>query len=372
MPNPFPGLRPFRADEASLFSGRETISDSVITRVRVAPLTVMFARSGVGKSSFLNCRLVPYLRTESPVVYMNEWGADTPERLLEGQLSALRIAASRGDSGGPEAPVLVLDQFEDVFKSPRSRSGLWDTLAGAVNVSDDTTHFLISMREEWLGAWQESEDYLPDALGSLIRLRPLSDREIFRAITEPAIFEGSVRFEPELAARLANDLRRPSPFGLTGTQVEPGLLQLVCRRLWSTAQSQGLTAIPLGLYRDLGGADTIVREFVWNELGSAGLAEKEIPDSERPEPRFSAADRVLWAGLTRHLIVAHGVKAIVSAEQLARSITYPDLGMAGRATAEVKLSGTGSDYLDLLPERRGTPPSDLLQWIGGVLGACRR
>jgi len=46
MPNPFPGLRPFRADEAGLFSGREAISDSVLTRIRVAPLTVMFARSG--------------------------------------------------------------------------------------------------------------------------------------------------------------------------------------------------------------------------------------------------------------------------------------------------------------------------------------
>jgi len=56
MSNPYPGLRPFRAEEAALFFGREALAASVATRLRLRPLTVLFARRGVGKSSFLTCR----------------------------------------------------------------------------------------------------------------------------------------------------------------------------------------------------------------------------------------------------------------------------------------------------------------------------
>jgi hypothetical protein len=362
MPNPFPGLRPFRAEEAALFAGRETISESVTTRVRVAPLTLMFARSGVGKSSFLNCRLIPHLRSESAVTYLNEWGSDAPERLVEANLAALLR-----EPRGIEQPVLVLDQFEDVFKSTDSRESLWDTLAGVTNISDGPAHILISMREEWLGAWQQSEDYLPDALNCLIRLRPLTDREILAAIVKPAASEGSVVFDSSLATRLAADLKRPSPFGVAGAQVEPGLMQLVCKRLWSVANHRGLKSIPGALYEELGGADMIVREFVWNELGSAGLKDKELPEPDRPVPRFSAADRVLWSGLTRHLIVAHGIKSIVSAEQIARSLLIADLGIAGRAVAEQEVLRTDVAYLDWPPEKRGVPAETLVAWIERVL-----
>lgn len=56
MSNPYPGLRPFRAEEAAFFFGREALAASVATRLRLRPLTVLFARSGIGKSSFLTCR----------------------------------------------------------------------------------------------------------------------------------------------------------------------------------------------------------------------------------------------------------------------------------------------------------------------------
>lgn len=360
--NPFPGLRPFTVADSGFFAGREVVTDSVVNRVRIAPLTLMFARSGVGKSSFLNCRLVPELKDESAVLYVNEWGAAVPERIVAEALTALSSAPKRLDR-----PVLVLDQFEDVFKTPRPRDVLWDTLSAQVNLSESRVHVLVSMREEWLGAWQEAEDYLPDALASLVRLRPLSHTEVLRAIREPAEREGAVRFDPALAVALAGDLRRRSPFGSLGFQVEAGLLQLVCRRLWSVAQSRGMTVIAPSLYEELGGADVIIREFVWNELGSAGLKEKEIPDPERPGPRFSAGERVALVGLTRHLIVAHGVKSTVSAEGLCRGVLASDLGVAGPAVVEGEVSSAAREYLELQIEKRPPPPEDLVEWIHGVL-----
>jgi hypothetical protein len=295
---------------------------------------------------------------------MNEWGARKPEDLVSDGLETL----ARRDGHGNERPVLVLDQFEDVFKTLRERNRLWDRLAQVVNVTEGPAHVLISMREEWLGAWQEAEDYLPDALASLIRLRPLSPNEVQRAILEPVEREGTLQLDPDLAKRLASDLRRPSPYGALGLQVEPGLLQLVCRRLWSLAKARNLSVIPLALYDELGGADSIIREFVWNELGSAGMDTKEIDDPERPKPTFTAPDRVLWVGLTRHLIAAHGVKSSVSVEMLARTLTLPDLGIAGPAVAERAVGQAGMRYLESPPEKRGGPPMDVGSWLSGVLG----
>lgn len=364
--NPFPGLRPFRAEESSLFTGRSAISERIKAYLRLSRITLLFARSGVGKSSFLQCRLIPWIKTESSVDYVNEWGADAPQILIKARLDALLKRSS-----GSEPPILVLDQFEDVFKSPQhqDRESLWDALADIINnVQSNPAHLLVSIREEWLGVWQESEDYLPDALNSLVRLRPLSDGEVITAITQPAATEGSITFSPELAKLLQKELKRPSPYGNHQYSVEPGLLQLVCRRLWSAANTRGLSVIDEVLYNELGGTDTIIREFVWNELGSAGMSDKEIPDPDRPKPAFrSSNDRVLWAGLTRHLIVAHGVKSIVSAEQLARIVTFPDLGLAGRAVAEVEIAPTSISYLDQAPEKRYPAPRDILEWIERVL-----
>ena len=72
--NPFVGLRPFREDERHLFMGRELASAYVETKSAVNALTLLFARSGIGKSSFLTSRLIPELRNEHPIIYLNEWG----------------------------------------------------------------------------------------------------------------------------------------------------------------------------------------------------------------------------------------------------------------------------------------------------------
>src|SRR5262249_61926842 len=176
--NPYPGLRPFRPEEANLFMGREIVSGTVATRVRVSPLTLMFARSGVGKSSFLTCRLIPTLGGASQIRYLNEWGTTAPELLIDHGVKALE----HNGKAVAEKPVLILDQFEDIFKFPYDRDNLWDKLAELVNISDPPVHLLISMREEWLGAWEEANGYLPDALNSMVRLAPLTRNELTRAI----------------------------------------------------------------------------------------------------------------------------------------------------------------------------------------------
>jgi hypothetical protein len=351
--NPYPGLRPFEEDEASFYVGRDIVTGMVATRLRISPLTVLFARSGVGKSSFLNCRLLPSLRQVSRVEKVNEWGGAAPDAMVGRYCDYL----GRNGHRGAEKPVLILDQFEDVFKVPCDREALWDRLAEVVNVNDAPLHVLISMREEWLGAWEEASDYLPNALSSTVRLAPLSDVELLRAVQRPAEIERTIDVEPALAAELLSDLRRPSAFGLGDGYVEPGLLQLVCHQLWEEARTHPTRRMDVALYESLGRADLIIRGFVWRDLGGAGTK----------EALFSPSDRVLWVGLTRHLTVAHGVKAIVSPLALAKKLKMQDLGLAGPAIAAGQVTTLDRRYLERIPEKRGEPPPHMVWWISEVL-----
>jgi hypothetical protein len=349
--NPFVGLRPYREDESRLFMGRELASKYVKTKSAINPLTLLFARSGIGKSSFLTSRLIPEIREEHPIVYLNEWGAQKPEEILGGGLDKLSLRATKSQTGG----FLVLDQFEDVFKLEADRSGLWDKLAETVNVGQTEIRVIVTMREEWLGAWEEVDQYIPAAYGSMIRLAPLTDKELRRAIIRPVEIEGRVRLDEALVNVLLRDLRQPNAYGLGARFVEPGLLQLVCHRLWEeAANSDGI--LNEALYNRLGGTDAIVRDFVWRHLSYDSRSDKV----------FTTDQRVLWAGLTRHLSVAQGVKATVTPEILAQKLLMVDLGVAGPAIAASK--GRAVRKYLLSPSEGRTESNDrLTDWIAETL-----
>jgi hypothetical protein len=352
---PFVGLRPFREDERHLFMGRELASEYVETKSALNPLTLLFARSGVGKSSFLTSRLIPQLREEHKVAYINEWGGKKPEVAIR---EALNMLDSFPNEPGQKI-YLVLDQFEDVFKRNFDRRDLWDTLAEIVN--SDQTHIrtIISMREEWLGAWEEVEQYIPNAFISLVRLAPLTKKELRRAIIRPVEIEGTVQIEQRIADVLLQDLSRPNAYGLGEGFVQPGLLQVVCLRLWEEA-ARTACRIDEALYNRLGGADAIVREVVWKHLRRASSAADV----------FTTDQRVLWAGLVRHLSVAPGVKALVTPKMLGQKLLMSDLGLAGAATATGKSLSVWR-YLNNRSKRREAAPEPLLIWISETLEKAR-
>lgn len=369
--NPYPGLRPFRRDETQYYSGREVLLQELTTRVQISPLTVLFARSGVGKSSFLSCRFIPFAERTSEVFYLNEWGQLPPVQLINEAIHKLKSTDRKVSD--IDFPVLVLDQFEDVFKFSYDLDELWDKLAETGNVSNPDVHMLIVMREEWLGAWGDASDYLPNAWESVVRMPPLTSSEVRNAVLRPPKTESSVDIEDGLATELGTDLQKPNAFGLGGTYVEPGLLQLVCHRLWDRAKLSTPPIMSTAIYEELGRTDSILRGFIWEEIES----------SELMESRFGAFDRVLWCGLTRHLVIIQGVKAICTVEGLCRKLRIEDLGIAGEAVARAALgplhsavagsitdSAPTSDplsYLQTAPEKRDAPPPSLVSWVQSTI-----
>src|SRR2546423_1196212 len=62
--NPWPGLDPFDEADREYFHGRAAESGELLRLVRREPLTVVFGRSGLGKTSLLKAGLFPLLRGE--------------------------------------------------------------------------------------------------------------------------------------------------------------------------------------------------------------------------------------------------------------------------------------------------------------------
>src|SRR6185503_14713494 len=60
--NPWPGLESFEENARDYFHGREAEAEDLLRRVIDAPLTVLFGKSGLGKTSLLKAGLFPRLR----------------------------------------------------------------------------------------------------------------------------------------------------------------------------------------------------------------------------------------------------------------------------------------------------------------------
>src|SRR5947209_8200568 len=140
--NPWPGLDPFDETDREYFHGRTAESGELLRLVRRELLTVLFARSGLGKTSLLRAGLFPLLRADDylPVYLRLDHGAGAPAlreqlfRALAAACEADRVQAARPEVGEslwsffhrrdaelwsarnrPFTPVVVLDQLEEIF-----------------------------------------------------------------------------------------------------------------------------------------------------------------------------------------------------------------------------------------------------------------
>ena len=64
--NPYVGPRAFNIDESDYFFGREEETEILQGLVMSRRVVLLFAKSGVGKSSFLNAGVIPFLEDSFP------------------------------------------------------------------------------------------------------------------------------------------------------------------------------------------------------------------------------------------------------------------------------------------------------------------
>jgi energy-coupling factor transporter ATP-binding protein EcfA2 len=93
-PNPFPGLRPFEADESHLFFGREAATDELLQKLQANRFIAVVGTSGSGKSSLVRAGMLPDLYGGFMTTAGSRWRiavlrpGDVPIRALAQALAA--------------------------------------------------------------------------------------------------------------------------------------------------------------------------------------------------------------------------------------------------------------------------------------------
>jgi len=267
--NPFPGLRPFQEGEQHLFFGREAQVDTLVDRLGAARLLAVVGTSGSGKSSLVNCGLVPALHRGLLDQAQGGWRVATmrpgnrplpalADALVRaGLVASVPGGAAPGRAGSPDSAddpgftpaelvaatlrmskrglldtyalarlterpnlLLVVDQFEELFRyrgldgsaGPAGASGL-DAPAG--QASADARAFVDLLLDA------AAQQALPIWIVLTMRSDFLGDCAQFFGLPE-AINRGQY-----LVPRLTRDERRAAiagPVAVAGARIDPVLL----------------------------------------------------------------------------------------------------------------------------------------------------
>jgi transcriptional regulator with XRE-family HTH domain len=174
---PYRGLESFRAQDAPGFFGRtalvETLVAAVTERAGGGPLVVVGA-SGAGKSSLLRAGLIATLDGGPRSVLLTP--GDRPLDRLGEHLDAGRDADS-------DAPLLVVDQFEEVLGpvvDEGQRAEFVRTLCAL------RSPVVVAMRADLYGAALAYPDLVDAMRHGQVVVGPMTDDELRAAIVEPA------------------------------------------------------------------------------------------------------------------------------------------------------------------------------------------
>jgi len=281
----YPGAQPFADDEVSrkVFFGREQAARALTDLILANRLTVVFGKSGLGKSSLLSAGISQRLRDQGRlplIVRVNDIQRGPFVSVLEG----IQVAAERQRveyvPGKQESlwgffktvefwqrdllltPVLILDQFEELFTlHGRDASTAFITdlgylvrgvrppsHAGDAKLSDTppSLNIVLSLREDYLGFLDDAADRVPDILDHRFRLTPLSIEAATEAMTGPARIDDQsfqtkpFTYDPEAVTAILNYLskRRIKSVAEKEAYIEPFHLQLICQRIEAIAAKQ--------------------------------------------------------------------------------------------------------------------------------------
>ena len=278
--HPWPGLAAYDEASSLFFHGRDEEAAELLRLIRLTPLTALYGKSGLGKSSLLQAGLFPRLRADHflPVyVRLDSSGAAEASlmrqvaRRLEEELAA--VGADYPSFNADESvweflhrkdlelwsednfllvPVLVFDQFEELFShnigNPERVAEVFDDLGdlidnripvelagdaararrSALDLLAQRYRVVLSFREDFLPEIRAWERKVPSLLRSYVRIEPLSRQRAIDAVEHA----GADVLEEGVAARIVDFVANRESVSLSGeVAVEPVLLSLCCTLL---------------------------------------------------------------------------------------------------------------------------------------------
>lgn len=183
--NPFPGLRAFGPGDGHLLFGRNAGCEEVIAKLHANRFVSVLGASGSGKSSLVLSGVIPRLLAENSEG-KRSWSyavlrpSNNPVEALANELSSLSCAAGfafvspmavsialNNDSEGlgdvvsrirknlRQRIILVVDQFEEIFRYSNEQSGesisdFVNLLISAVKAEDTGLYIIITMQSDFI------------------------------------------------------------------------------------------------------------------------------------------------------------------------------------------------------------------------------
>ena len=328
--NPWLGLASFTEETRAYFFGRDEEVAELARRVQRKRLTVLFGQSGLGKTSILRAGLAPRLRGQGycPIYVRIDYSRDSPEPAEQikqaiqasarrsGQWTQVGVAVAgeslweflhhRDDvlldeSGKPLIPLLIFDQFEEIFtlaqsdefgrvRAARFLAELADLVVNrppkafeAKLEEDDSAaerfdfarsdyRVLIALREDYLAPLEGLKKDIPSITQNRLRLAPMTGTQALAAVIEP----GRKLVSEEVAAAIVRFVAGGAE--LSNAVVEPSLLSLICRELNDARIAQQRSEISLDLLA--GSHATILSNFYERALEDQPPAVRRIIEDD--------------------------------------------------------------------------------------------
>jgi WD40 repeat protein len=251
LQNPFPGLRAFGIEESHLFFGREGQSEIILEYLAQNRFAAITGASGSGKSSLIYCGLVPILYGGFVLGAGSKWnivttrpGNQPVKNLAEALTGAeenikitdpgkseltnnLIYALLRRSSFGlvdtimqmrlkrDENLLLIIDQFEELFRFKESRDNTLTTLneteayikllVNAISQRSLPIYVVITMRSDFIGECSQFQDLIKLINESNFLVPQMTREDFKRAIMGPIAVAGK-EIEPMLVQQILNSI----------------------------------------------------------------------------------------------------------------------------------------------------------------------
>ncbi|MGE5088899.1 MAG: hypothetical protein ACM3QY_07215 [Candidatus Levyibacteriota bacterium] len=328
--HPWLGLASFTEETQGYFYGREEEVAELARRVQRKTLTLLFGQSGLGKTSILRAGIVPRLRPIGycPVYVRVDYSAGSPapnEQIKQaifratqrsGEWTQTGVAVEgeslweflhhrddvlKDEAGKPLIPLLIFDQFEEIFtlaqaddagrrraaqfiedladlvenRPPKALEARMEADESAAEKFDFTRsdyRILIALREDYLAHLEALKGVMPSITQNRMRLARMTGEQALEAVMKP----GGKLVSQEVAEAIVRFIAGGSE--LRNAEVEPSLLSLICRELNNARIAKGRAEISADLLA--GSHETILAEFYERALADQPAALRHYIEDE--------------------------------------------------------------------------------------------
>src|SRR5438552_8882774 len=328
--HPWLGLDSFTEETRAYFYGREDEVAELARRVQRKTLTVLFGQSGLGKTSIIRAGVVPRLRPIGycPVYVRIDYSRDSPPPAEQIKAAVFRATQETGQwtqpgvavageslweflhhrddilrdaSGKALVPLLIFDQFEEIFtlaqtddfgrkrasefiedladlvenRAPKSLEARieHDEAAGErFDFARSDYRILIALREDYLAHLEGLKGAMPSITQNRMRLARMTGEQALSAVMKP----GGKLVSGEVAEAIVRFIAGGSY--LRNAEVDPSLLSLICRELNNARIAKGRAEISVDLLA--GSHDTILADFYQRALADQPEAVRRYIEDE--------------------------------------------------------------------------------------------